>query len=187
MLEFFICYINRGYYLFKDRLETVALFGGSFDPPHFGHRAVIAEALKTLNINKLIVVPTFLNPFKTKSNTSPEERFLLSIEMFNSFENVLIDRYEIDEKKATPTAQTVSYLKKQYDVKYIIIGADNLNHIDKWYNFKWLNENITWVVASRAGYGLNTKPLREVIYLDVDADISSTEIRNKKIKEKESL
>ena len=164
--------------MFKDRLETVALFGGSFDPPHFGHKSVVEEALKVLDIDKLIVVPTFLNPFKISSFSTADERFLMSAEMFKSFDRVEVNRYEIEEAKPTPTAQTLLYFKEQYDVKYIIIGADNLNSIEKWYNFKWLNTEVTWVIASRAGYELLSNKLKNFKILDVDADISSTQIRN---------
>jgi len=164
--------------LFKDRLERVALFGGSFDPPHFGHKLVVKEALKSLDIDKLIVVPTFLNPFKTQSYSTPQERFLMSVEIFKEFSNVLVERYEIDEEKPTPTAQTVTHFQQKYKVHYIIIGADNLNSIDKWHNFKWLNEQVTWVIASRAGYPTVANKLRDFRILEVDADISSTQIRN---------
>ena len=164
--------------MFKDRLERVALFGGSFDPPHFGHKLVVEEALKTLDIDRLVVVPTFLNPFKTNSYFTPNERFLMSIEAFKAFPKVIVNSYEIDEGEPTPTAKTVTYFQKKYKVNYIIIGADNLNSIDRWYNFKWLNENIVWVVASRAGYPIKSDKLRDFIMLDVDADISSTQIRN---------
>jgi len=170
--------------LFKDRIERVALFGGSFDPPHFGHKLVVTEALKSLDIDKLIVVPTFLNPFKAYAHHTSSERLLMSIEIFKSFENVEVSDYEIEEKKPTPTAQTLQYFKKKYNVCYIIIGADNLNSIDRWYNFKWLNENVTWVVASRAGYPLKSDQLRDFITLEVDADISSTQIRNQENKGK---
>ena len=165
--------------MFKDRLETVALFGGSFDPPHFGHKAVVEEALKLLDIDKLIVVPTFLNPFKNLSHWTPEERFLLSVKMFDTFEKVQVDRYEIEEGKPTPTAQTLLHFKQKYDVRYVIIGADNLATIDKWHNFEMLNNEIIWVIASRAGHRLFSDKLKNFKILNVDADISSTEIRNK--------
>jgi len=165
--------------LFKERLERVALFGGSFDPPHFGHKAVVEEALKVLDIDKLIVVPTFLNPFKNLSHLTAKERLYLSEQMFSALKKVSVDAYEVEEEKSTPTAQTLKHFQKQYDVCYIVVGADNLNSIDTWYNFEWLNENITWVVASRAGYTITSNKLRAFTLLEVDADISSTEIRNK--------
>jgi len=164
--------------LFKGISERVALFGGSFDPPHFGHKAVVEEALKVLDIDKLIVVPTFLNPFKTSSLHTAQERFKMSVEMFECFPKVEVNRYEIEENQTTPTAQTVQFFQKQYDVKYIIIGADNLDSIERWYNFKWLDNELTWVIASRRGYELFSNKLRDFKILDVDADISSTEIRN---------
>ena len=166
--------------MFKDRLERVALFGGSFDPPHFGHKLVVEEALETLDIDRLVVVPTFLNPFKTKFHATPKERFALCVEMFKPFSEVMVSDYEIEQGEATPTFKTVSHFQKKYNVGYIIIGADNLNSIDRWYNFKWLNENITWVIASRAGYPIKSEKLRDFIILDVDANISSTQIRNQK-------
>ena len=42
----------------------VAIFGGSFDPPHIGHEEIIKQSLAKLDIEALFVVPTFLNPFK---------------------------------------------------------------------------------------------------------------------------
>ncbi len=179
MLKLLICYINRGYFLFKENLETIALFGGSFDPPHFGHKSVVKEALKVLEIDKLIVVPTFLNPFKTASHFTAKERLSLTKELLKPFNKVLVDDYEIEELKPTPTAQTLRYFQKKYSVEYLIIGADNLEHIEKWYEFEWLNSQITWVVARRKGYEIKSNKLRDVKILEVDVDISSTQIRNK--------
>ncbi len=42
----------------------IAIFGGSFDPIHTGHIKIIKKALKELDIDYIILVPTYLNPFK---------------------------------------------------------------------------------------------------------------------------
>ncbi len=165
--------------LFKENLETIALFGGSFDPPHFGHKSVVEEALKILDIDKLIVVPTFLNPFKKSSFFTAKERLNLTKELFKDFDRVVVDNYEIEEQRATPTAQTLKYFQQKYNVEYLIIGADNLEDIEKWHKFEWLNSQITWVVATRKGYEIKSNKLRDVKILEVEADISSTQIRNK--------
>jgi len=161
----------------KNGTEVVAIFGGSFDPPHFGHFSVVKEALKVLNIDTLIVVPTFLNPFKIISHFSVKERFELTTNLFSSLERVRVDEYEIKEQRATPTAQTVKHFQKRYSVKYLIIGADNLENIEKWHEFEWLNSQIIWVVATRDGYFLKSDKLRDYIILNIDVNISSTEIR----------
>jgi nicotinate-nucleotide adenylyltransferase len=169
--------------LVKNYKETIALYGGSFDPPHIGHRKIVEEAIKKLEINRLIVIPTFLNPFKSSSFASPKERLKLSNEFFGKIPKVLVSSYEIEQNKATPTAQTLAYFQEKYDVKYIIIGADNLASITKWYNFNWLNSNIKWVIATRAGYNLETDALRDFKIIKVEIDISSTQIRDKETDE----
>ena len=159
--------------------EGVALFGGSFDPPHFGHVNIIEEAIKVLNIDKLIVIPTFLSPFKTNSHHAPKQRLKLSIKLFGKIPKVLIDDFEIEQSQTTPTAKTLTYFQKEYRVDYLIIGADNLASITKWYNFDWLNSEVTWVIATRAGHHLDLTSLKQYKILEVEADISSTEIREK--------
>ena len=173
--------------MFKNGLERIALFGGSFDPPHIGHKSVVEEALKALEIEKLIVLPTFLNPFKSSSHASPNERLLMTREMFKSFSNVVVDDFEILQGEPTATSKTVTYFQTMYEVQYCIIGADNLRSIDKWHNFEWLNSEITWVVARRAGYEVDTSKLRAFKILEVDVDMSSTEIREKLVKGIENM
>ena len=169
--------------MFKEKLETIALFGGSFDPPHFGHKRVVEEAVKVLKIDKLIVVPTFLNPFKIASHFTPQERLRLTKELLEDSSKVLVDSYEIEEQKPTPTVQTLRHFQKRYNVAYVIVGADNLEHIDKWHEFTWLNAQITWVVATRKGYEIKSNKLRKFKILEVEVDLSSTQIRNKLTKE----
>jgi nicotinate-nucleotide adenylyltransferase len=165
--------------LFKNTQESVALFGGSFDPPHFGHLSIIENAIEMLNIDKLVVVPTFLNPFKVGSHYEPKERLKLSNTLFGKIPKVLIDDYEIKNGKSTPTAQTLKHFQKKYSVDYIIIGADNLASITKWYNFDWLNSEVTWVIATRVGHHLDVTVLKKHKILKIEADISSTQIREK--------
>jgi nicotinate-nucleotide adenylyltransferase len=169
--------------LVKENIESVALFGGSFDPPHLGHKTVVEEALKLLNVDKLVVVPTFLNPFKSKSYFSVNERLTLTKELFKVFETVLVDDYEINQKKPTPTVETLRHFQKKYKVLYVIIGADNLENIDKWKDFEYLNAQITWVIATRNGYEIKSDKLRDFKVLNINVNMSSTQIRNNMTKE----
>ena len=162
----------------KQRKESVAVFGGSFDPPHIGHQLIVEGALSLLNVKKILVVPTFLNPFKTNSHFTPQERLTLTHEMFKDFTKVRVENFEIEQGEATPTFKTIRHFQKKFQVDYLIVGADNLKSINKWYNFEELNRQITWVIATRRGYELDTSPLRAFKIIEIDADISSTEIRN---------
>lgn len=158
----------------------VAIFGGSFDPPHFGHKIITKSALDTLDIDKLIVVPAYLNPFKTTSFASSNKRLDWCKEVFKDNNKVLVSDFEVVNKNSY-SSNTIEYFKNIYDVKYLIIGADNLLSLDKWHKFEWINNNITWVIVSRDGINIKNNPVKNWIKLDVEANISSTLIRDKKI------
>jgi len=160
-------------------MDTIALFGGSFDPPHVGHEAIVKE-LQNLNyIDKIIVMPTFLNPFKTEF-TAPAELRLQWLEcIFLNDKDVLVDGYEVSLGKKVPTMQTVNHLLQSYDKIFLVIGADNLRNLREWFHFKELQKKVTFIVASRE----NIEVPKTFISLRVKEDISSSTLR-KNIDEK---
>lgn len=155
----------------------VAIFGGSFDPPHIGHHKIIEKALELLDIDKLIVVPAYLNPFKHSSHATPADRLHWCKKIF-AHPKVEVSSYEIDQHKSIVSAHTIAHFKAFYEVNYFIIGADNVASLDKWYNFEWINEHITWAIAHRDAIDFDTSTLREWVDLPIQANISSTMIRS---------
>ncbi|HHH19613.1 MAG TPA: nicotinate (nicotinamide) nucleotide adenylyltransferase, partial [Campylobacterales bacterium] len=158
--------------------ETIAIFGGSFDPPHIGHQSIVNKAILMLDIDKLIIIPAFLNPFKSSSLATPEQRLTWTEKIFAHLPKVSVDPYEIQQGKPTPTVQSVRHFQQSYDVRYLIIGSDNLSTITQWSEFAWLNQHITWVIATRKNCPVETQALRTFEVLSVDVPISSTEIRD---------
>ena len=102
----------------------IAIFGGSFDPIHVAHVTVVKEALNKLDIDTVIVVPTYLNPFKSSFYLNPETRFELLKKVFKEFEKVQVCDYEINQRKTSYSIDTVNYLKNLYHPSkiYLIIG-----------------------------------------------------------------
>lgn len=156
---------------------TVAIFGGSFDPPHKGHQAIVQKALEGLEIEKLIVLPAYLNPFKTSSLASAAQRLTWCRMLFDKIPKILVSDYEIKEGKSTRTSQSVKHFNRLFDVKYLILGSDNLSTLTKWHEFEWLNKHIIWVIITREGHRVNTEHLREWKVLTLDEKASSTQIR----------
>jgi len=158
-------------------LIKIAIFGGSFDPPHKGHQNIVKRALETLDIDKLIILPAFLNPFKQSSLASPEQREAWCHRLFDEIENVEVSNYEIKAGRPVYTSESLRHFQKQYDVRYLIVGSDNLASITQWHAFDWINTAVTWVIAEREIHPMQTEMLRSWIPLKVDLPISSTEIR----------
>ncbi len=164
----------RGYSLIK-----VAIFGGSFDPPHRGHQEIVRRAVEKLDIDKLIILPAFLNPFKRSTLASPEQRLAWCRKLFGGMKRVEVSDFEIKAGRPVYTSESLRHFQQQYDVRYLIIGSDNLASITKWHEFDWINQVVTWVIAEREIHPLQTEVLRSWIPLQVDVPISSTEIREK--------
>jgi len=158
-------------------LVKIAIFGGSFDPPHIGHQQIVERAVDILDIDKLLVVPAFLNPFKSSTLATPQQRLAWCHTIFDPIAHVEICDYEVNKGRAVYSSETIEYLSSRYEVAYLIIGADNLHSIHKWNNFEWIDKRVTWVIAKRADFGTDSDMLSHSILLDIDEDISSTSIR----------
>ena len=154
-------------------METIALFGGSFDPPHIGHEAIVDSLCNFKDVDKVIVMPTFLNPFKSKFYAPSSLRVKWLKKIFSGYENVDISSYEVKQEKAVTTITTVKHLLKSYKKIYLVLGADNLASLDKWHRYDELRELVTFVIAPRDDIEIPSQFLR----LDVDEKVSSTKLR----------
>ena len=156
---------------------TVALFGGSFDPPHKGHQAIVKKLAALNDIDKLIIMPAFLNPLKEETWASASQR-LEWCRRVCSGPRVIVSDYEITQGKPVYTIETIKALQKEYAVKYLVIGSDNLKEIEKWHKFERLNEMISWLVFTRGKEKPDCRKLKHYKVLGLDMPVSSTEIRN---------
>lgn len=155
---------------------TIAIFGGSFDPPHIGHEQIVHQCLKELvDIDKLVVVPTYLNPLKSEFKLDPKTRLELIHELFDDVQNVDVSDFEVEHNQAVYSIQTVKYLKEKYKAEkiYFIIGSDNVSTLNKWKSIDELYNLVEFVVISRNGF-INEHNFKKI---EVDIPISSTMLK----------
>lgn len=169
----------------------IGILGGTFDPVHIGHVSLGTAAISEANLEKLIVVPAYIQPFKQgKRVTDDEHRVAMTRLAFENIPKSEISTLEIDRMRISYTFDTLSELKEQYADKelFFITGADAFMQIDSWYKGVELLENFSFIVSSRPGYmedELNEKiKSYQALYgtqiLKLAAqmpDISSTDIR----------
>jgi len=154
-------------------METIALFGGSFDPPHIAHEALVKALLEIEGIDKVVVMPTYLNPFKSHFFAPSELRLKWLKKIFSDSNKVEVSDFEVRQNKKVPSIESVKHLLKSYKKIYLVIGADNLSSLSKWTSFDELNSLVTFIVASRDSVDIPESYLR----LNIDIDVSSTMLR----------
>lgn len=154
-------------------MEIIALFGGSFDPPHIGHEAVVKALLDLDFLDGVVIMPTSLNPFKSTSHASPEQRFLWLKEIFSNEKKVIVDDFEVVQNRQVPSIESVKYLLKTYKKIYLVVGADILKDLGKWHKYDELKKLVTFIVAHRD----KIEVPKEFLDLKIDETISSSDLR----------
>jgi len=154
---------------------TVALFGGSFDPPHVGHKMIVDEAIKALHVEKIFVVPTFLNPFKGEFSAPAILRYKWLCKVFKDNPKIEVLDFEVKQKRQVPSIETVKFIIKHYEPKkiYLIIGADNFAKLHLWKDYKELKSLVRFVIVPRDDI-ITPKELKKI---KINANISSSELR----------
>nr|WP_314442509.1 ribosome silencing factor [uncultured Campylobacter sp.] len=92
----------------------IALFGGSFDPPHAGHDAAVKAILSSLKPDLLVIMPSFLNPFKKSFSAPPQLRLRWCRALWSDTPRVEVSDYEISQNVPVPTIQSVKFLLEKY-------------------------------------------------------------------------
>jgi nicotinate-nucleotide adenylyltransferase len=158
---------------------NLAIFGGSFDPPHIAHEQIALKICNELDIDKLLIVPTYLNPFKSTSHFTPKQRFYFVDELFKDNKKIEVSDFELLQNQTTPSIVTVKYFIEQYKPNkfYLVIGSDNLAKLHLWDDFNTLKDLVEFVIVHREGYEVKNDIIKfkEII---LNMDISSTWIRN---------
>ena len=176
---------------FTEISTRIGVLGGTFDPVHIGHVSLGMAAISEANLEKLLVMPAYIQPFKQCKHVTDDEHRLAMTKL--AFENVPkseISTLEIDRMRISYTFDTLSELKKKYPDEeiFFITGTDSFLQIDSWYKGVDLLKNFSFIVSVRPGYyehELNEKIetyqnlyCTEVIKLSARMpDISSTDIR----------
>lgn len=172
----------------------VGLFGGSFNPPHQGHLHISKLAIQKLGLNQIWWIPTAHNPFKAKGIYESYENRVTKCQKVSA-KNPKIYIKKFDEIR---TEKLVKKLQNKYPTYqfFWIAGADNLERLHEWDNFKGLIKMLPLAIFSREKFlqqitktkaFIIYKKLRDSgndslpnfkIFATKNLNISSTEIRN---------
>ena len=126
------------------------IFGGTFDPVHYGHIRLAKEAYNELSLDKVIFMPAYIPPHKADKIVSDWEHRVnmlkLAIDGIPYFD---ISFLEKELQGRSYTARTLSILKEKYDALVFIMGADSFMNLDNWYRPQGIFNNAEIACACR--------------------------------------
>jgi len=155
-------------------VPTIAVFGGSFDPPHVAHVEACRLVGARADVDRVLVVPAFSHPFEKR--LSPfEERARLCEVAFAGLPKVEVSRIEADLGGESLTVRTLEEIRRREPGArlLVVVGADVLPDWKSWVRVADIERMAERVVLGRPGWPSPagaTPPL---------PDVSSTEVRRR--------
>ncbi|MDB5525794.1 MAG: nadD [Rhizobium sp.] len=134
----------------------VGLFGGSFNPPHEGHRLVAKIAIRSLGLDQLWWMVTPGNPLKSNRYLAPlAKRIALSEEIADD-PRIRVTAFE-KTLGSTYTAQVLERIRaRNKRVRFVwIMGADNLRDFHRWQDWQKIARTFPIAVVDRPGATLS--------------------------------
>jgi nicotinate-nucleotide adenylyltransferase len=146
------------------RRPRLAFFGGSFDPPHAGHLAVIRAVLDGHHADRVIVAPKSRPPHKAGVKLTPFGHRLAMLHLATAgLPAVAVSDIEMDPAKSSFTFDTLSLLSAQHPEAEVVllIGADSLRQLHTWRRAPELVERWPVLAHPRPGETVTLDELRQ--------------------------
>jgi len=171
-------------------MMRIGILGGTFDPIHIGHLVLAEEVRRFLKLDKIIFIPTYLPPHKSRKGMVSENHRLEMVKLaISEHPNFIVSDLEIKRKGRSYTVITLEELKREFPLSvklFLIVGSDALKELPKWKNFLQILELAKIIIAKRPGFPVKLKPTWAKIIRITPLDISSSQIR-KRIKKGSSI
>ena len=117
-------------------MKKTAIFGGTFNPPHIGHRFMLEGIARQSEIEKILIMPAKAPPHKSGVVVSAEHRVNMCKMAFCGIEKCEISLEELNLPGKSYTVNTLHHLnKKGIKNPVLVIGADSLVNFNKWYRY----------------------------------------------------
>lgn len=141
----------------------LGIFGGTFNPIHVGHLRVAEEVRETLDIDRIVFVPSSIPPHKDLGD-NVEGAMRLEIVRMSIRDNPRfeVSSYEVDRPGSSYSIRTIEHFRETTGTTpFFILGQDAFNEILTWYHAEELFDLAHFAVMSRPGSA--RPPLEEVL------------------------
>lgn len=166
-------------------LKTIGIFGGSFDPIHFGHINLAVQLQENHNLDEVLFCPAFCSPFKTSSPpiANPQHRLAMLHLALDEIPHFRISSIELDRGGPSFTIDTLRTLHSENIKLRLILSEDAIARFDQWKEAQDLVRLAPPLIGTRREAPQIRGPLADVLKRGFSPtkimEISSTEIRDR--------
>ncbi|MDP2303586.1 MAG: nicotinate-nucleotide adenylyltransferase [Ignavibacteria bacterium] len=161
----------------------IGLYGGTFDPIHFGHLITATYVKEIRRLDKIIFMPCYISPLRQQElRSSSVDRYNMVKASISETPYFSVSDLEINRAEISYTIDTIKELKKTYNEIELIIGYDNLLVFDKWKDPDEIFKLVDVVVLNRK---VEIESIRNIyfskaIFINTPLiEISASQIRNR--------
>jgi nicotinate-nucleotide adenylyltransferase len=131
----------------------VGVFGGSFDPVHYGHLRAAEWALAAFNLDRMLLVPARRSPFKPTGFAADEDRHAMLRLSAVDNPRFAIETCELERDAPSYTVDTLRFLKKRFpeNTLALVLGSDAARDIDKWREIEEIRRLAELRILARPG------------------------------------
>lgn len=134
-----------------------AMFGGTFDPIHFGHLIPVETLANQTGLSRVIIMPNNVPPHRPQPEATSAQRKRM-VELAIADKPLFrLDERELNNQAPSYTAQTLQAWREEQGPQAplaFIIGQDSLLTFPNWHNSESILENCHLIVCRRPGYPL---------------------------------
>jgi nicotinate-nucleotide adenylyltransferase len=113
----------------------LALFGGTFDPPHVGHLLAASDAHEQLGLEQVVFIPAARQPLKRDSSAAPAPHRLRMLQLMTEGDaRFAVDPVEIDRTGLSYTVDTLEEFARRLpdSERYFLVGEDTFGTLGQW-------------------------------------------------------
>jgi len=138
-------------------METIGLYGGTFDPIHLGHLRAAAEVRRLTRLDRILFIPSYLPPHKAPGRSAPAPDRLRMVELAcrrrAGFE---VSPIEVEAREKSYSILTLRKIRAVSPGArlFFIVGIDAFLDIGTWHQYEKVLEECHFIVTGRPGFDL---------------------------------
>lgn len=137
----------------SNTIKNIGLFGGTFNPVHFGHLRTVLEVMEGFPLDECYLVPAATPPHKTTGDMVAANTRLEMIRLaVSGHPGLKASDMELKRPGLSYTVDTVRHFKSQLPEEthlFLIVGLDAFLEFDTWKSHRTLLKTVTFIITSR--------------------------------------